>query len=200
MSLAAVPVFLYGRRLMPAGLRARSPRRSTLASPLLLYSGLVMTEVLFYPLAALALLAVARAVETAARCATRRSRSALIVRRDADARPGGRLPRRVRGRVVVDALLARDRTQAALRSGRSGLVARRGRSSRSRAPGALRRLLGNAHGGYPLGAAAAPRPTTTWRTSLVDGRRRCRSPRSCVLLVEAVRGRERDPARARCWP
>ena len=62
VSLAAVPVFLFGRRLM-------SPRYAllaavlTVASPLLLYSGLVMTEVLFYPLAAVALLAIARAVE-----------------------------------------------------------------------------------------------------------------------------------------
>ena len=37
----------------------------TVSSPLLLYTGLVMTEVLYYPLAALALLACARAVETA---------------------------------------------------------------------------------------------------------------------------------------
>ena len=63
MSLAAVPVFLYARRLMsmPYAVVAAA---LTLASPLLLYSGFVMTEVLFYPLAALTLLAVARAVET----------------------------------------------------------------------------------------------------------------------------------------
>src|SRR5437764_1005399 len=63
MSLAAVPVFLYARRLMslPYAIVAAA---LTLASPLLLYSGFVMTEVLFYPLAALTLLAVARAVET----------------------------------------------------------------------------------------------------------------------------------------
>jgi hypothetical protein len=63
MSLAAVPVFLYGRRLMPPPY-ALLAAALTLASPLLLYSGFVMTEVLFYPLAALALLATARAVET----------------------------------------------------------------------------------------------------------------------------------------
>ena len=65
VSLAAVPVFAYGRRLMPPAY-ALVAATLTVASPLLLYSGLVMTEVLFYPLAALTLLAVARAVETAA--------------------------------------------------------------------------------------------------------------------------------------
>jgi hypothetical protein len=64
MSLAAVPVFVFGRRLMPAGY-ALVAATLTVASPLLLYSGLVMTEVLFYPLAAAALLAVASAVSAA---------------------------------------------------------------------------------------------------------------------------------------
>jgi hypothetical protein len=63
MSLAAVPVFLYGRRIMPAAY-ACVAAALTLASPLVLYSGLVMTEVVFYPVAALTLLAIARAVET----------------------------------------------------------------------------------------------------------------------------------------
>jgi hypothetical protein len=65
VSLAAVPVFAYGRRLMPAPY-ALAAATLTVASPLLLYSGLVMTEVLFYPVAALTLLAIARAVATAA--------------------------------------------------------------------------------------------------------------------------------------
>ena len=65
MSLTAVPVFLYGRRLMPPAY-ALLAATLTLASPLLLYSGFVMTEVLFYPLAALTLLAITRAVETGA--------------------------------------------------------------------------------------------------------------------------------------
>jgi Dolichyl-phosphate-mannose-protein mannosyltransferase len=64
VSLAAVPVFAYGRRLMPPAY-ALLAAALTVASPLLLYSGLVMTEVLFYPLAALALLQTTRAVETA---------------------------------------------------------------------------------------------------------------------------------------
>lgn len=64
MSLVALPIFAYGRRHMrPAyGLVAAV---LALSSPLLLYSGFLMTEVLIYPLGALALLAAARAVETA---------------------------------------------------------------------------------------------------------------------------------------
>jgi Dolichyl-phosphate-mannose-protein mannosyltransferase len=64
MSLAAVPVYVYVRR--SAG-RVPSLLASalTLAAPVVLFSGYVMTEVLYYPLAAAALLAIARAVETA---------------------------------------------------------------------------------------------------------------------------------------
>lgn len=61
VSLAAVPVYVFGRRLM-APSYALLAAVLTVASPLLLYSGLVMTEVLFYPLAAVALLAVAHAI------------------------------------------------------------------------------------------------------------------------------------------
>lgn len=64
VSLAAVPVFIYGHRLMPPRY-ALLAAALTVASPLLLYSGLVMTEVVFYPVTALALLATSRAVETA---------------------------------------------------------------------------------------------------------------------------------------
>lgn len=66
VSLAAVPVFVYGRRLMSPGY-ALVGAVLTVASPLLLYSGLIMTEVLFYPLAAWTLLAIARAVASARR-------------------------------------------------------------------------------------------------------------------------------------
>jgi hypothetical protein len=68
MSLAAVPVFLWGRSL--CGTRwALVAAVLTLALPGLVYSGLVMTEVLFYPLLVLAGWAAARAIErpTAAR-------------------------------------------------------------------------------------------------------------------------------------
>jgi hypothetical protein len=62
-SLAAVPVVFYGRRLMPTPY-AFLAATLTVASPLLLYSGLVMTEVVYYPLAAAALLAISHAVAT----------------------------------------------------------------------------------------------------------------------------------------
>ena len=64
MSLTAVPLYFYGRRLMRPGY-ALLAGALALASPLLLYSGLIMTEVLIYPLGAVALVMIARAVETA---------------------------------------------------------------------------------------------------------------------------------------
>ena len=64
MSLVVVPLVAHGRKLMPAPY-ALIAAALAVASPMLLYSGLVMTEALFYPLSALALLATARAVETA---------------------------------------------------------------------------------------------------------------------------------------
>ncbi|HVV59025.1 MAG TPA: glycosyltransferase family 39 protein [Gaiellaceae bacterium] len=66
VSLAAVPVFAYCRRLVSPGY-ALAAAALTACSPLLLYSGLLMTEVLFYPLVAWTLLAVAQAVATASR-------------------------------------------------------------------------------------------------------------------------------------
>ena len=63
MSLTAVPLYFYGRRLMRPGY-ALLAGALALASPLVLYSGLIMTEVLVYPLGTLALLAIAHAVET----------------------------------------------------------------------------------------------------------------------------------------
>ena len=57
-------VYAYTRRLAPEGY-ALLAAALTLACPLVLFSGFVMTEVLYYPLAAAALLATARAVATA---------------------------------------------------------------------------------------------------------------------------------------
>jgi Dolichyl-phosphate-mannose-protein mannosyltransferase len=62
MSLAAVPVYLWGRRLVSRGW-ALSAAALTLAVPGLAYSGLVMTEVAFYPVFVLAAWAMARAVQ-----------------------------------------------------------------------------------------------------------------------------------------
>ena len=62
MSLAAVPVFLWGRRFL-SEVGAFVAAALTLAVPALAYSGLLMTEALYYPLVALALLALARVLE-----------------------------------------------------------------------------------------------------------------------------------------
>jgi hypothetical protein len=67
MSLAAVPVYLWGRSLVSRRW-AFAAAALTVAAPGLTYSGLVMTEVLFYPLLVLAAWA---AAETIARPALR---------------------------------------------------------------------------------------------------------------------------------
>ena len=61
MSLAAVPVYLWGRSLVSRR-SALVAAALTLAAPGLVYSGLVMTEVLFYPLLVLAAWAAAEAI------------------------------------------------------------------------------------------------------------------------------------------
>jgi hypothetical protein len=62
MSLTAIPVYLWGRRLMAPGW-ALVAAALTLALPGLLYSGLIMTEVAFLPVSLLAAWAMARALE-----------------------------------------------------------------------------------------------------------------------------------------
>ena len=61
MSLAAVPVYLWGRSLVSRR-SALIAAALTLATPGLVYSGLLMTEVLFYPLLVLAAWAGAEAI------------------------------------------------------------------------------------------------------------------------------------------
>lgn len=61
MSLAAVPVYLWGRTLVSRR-AAFAAAALTVATPVLAYSGLVMTEVLFYPLLAVAAWAGAEAI------------------------------------------------------------------------------------------------------------------------------------------
>jgi hypothetical protein len=61
MSLAAVPVYLWARTLVPRW-SALAASALTLATPVLAYSGLVMTEVLFYPLLVTAAWAGAEAI------------------------------------------------------------------------------------------------------------------------------------------
>jgi hypothetical protein len=63
MSLAAVPVYLWGRRLASPGW-ALVASALTLALPGLAYSGLLMTEVAFFPVLVLAAWRMGRALET----------------------------------------------------------------------------------------------------------------------------------------
>jgi hypothetical protein len=67
MSLAAVPVYLWGRSLLSPRL-ALLPAALTLLLPGLVYSGLVMSEVLFYPIFVVAAWAMARALERPTVC------------------------------------------------------------------------------------------------------------------------------------
>jgi hypothetical protein len=189
MSLAAVPVFVYGRRLL-SPMQALIAAALTLASPLLLYSGLVMTEVLFYPLAALTLFATAQAVERG----TIRAQAwalALIGAAAATRTQAVIFVGVLAGGALVDAVFARDR--ARLRAfwptwtvlGLAGLAV-------VAAPNLLGSYSGTIGGGYPLGASlrlgiehlaylalmTAVLPVVT----LV------------LLLVDAFRGREADPA------
>ena len=62
MSLAAIPAYLWARRL-GTGLWALAAAALTLALPALGYSSFVMTEVVYYPVVTLALLAAAVAIE-----------------------------------------------------------------------------------------------------------------------------------------
>jgi hypothetical protein len=109
VSLAAVPVFAYGRRLMPRRY-ALLAAALTLCSPLLLYSGLLMTEVLFYPLAAWALLATAHAVTTA-RLRDQAAAIVLIAAAVLTRTQGVVLLPAFGGAVLLDALFARSRAR-----------------------------------------------------------------------------------------
>jgi hypothetical protein len=62
MSLVAVPVYIWGRRLVGVGW-ALSAASLAVLPPALWYGGLLMTEALFYPVVTLALLALARMLE-----------------------------------------------------------------------------------------------------------------------------------------
>jgi Dolichyl-phosphate-mannose-protein mannosyltransferase len=74
MSLAAVPTYLWARRLVSRR-AAFAAAALALATPVLVYSGLLMTEVLFYPLLVLAAWAGAETIAEP----TRRNQSLLLV-------------------------------------------------------------------------------------------------------------------------
>jgi hypothetical protein len=150
VSLAAVPVFLYGRRLLPRRY-ALLAAGLTVASPLLLYSGLVMTEVLFYPVAALALVTVSRAVETAS---WRNQVEALVMIAVAVLTrvQGVVLVPVFAGAILLDAALARDRSR--LRAfWPVWLVLLAAVAAAAVAPGLFGSYAGTLRGSYPLGRA-----------------------------------------------
>ena len=150
VSLAAVPVFLYGRRLLPRRY-ALLAAGLTVASPLLLYSGLVMTEVLFYPVAALALVTVARAVETAS---TRDQLAALALIAVAVLTrvQGVVLVPVFAGAILLEAALARDRSRLR-RFWPVWLVLLAAGAAAAAAPGLFGSYAGTLRGSYPLGHA-----------------------------------------------
>ena len=187
MSLAAVPVFLYGRRVMPPPY-ALTAAALTVATPLLLYSGFVMTEVLFYPLAASTLIAIAYAVESGrgrdqvialaliAAAVTTRTQAVVLVPVLA-------------GAVLVDALLARDRSRLRtfwptwLALVAAVLVS-------AAAPSAFGSYSSVVGGGYPLGSSL--RLTYEHLAYIVLTTAVVPFAALGVLLTDAVRRRERD--------
>ena len=150
ISLAAVPVFLYGRRLMPRR-HALLAAALTVASPLLLYSGLVMTEVLFYPVGALALVVVALAVETGSH-RHQIVALALIALAVLTRVQGVVLVPVFAGAVLLDVAFARDRRR--LRSfWPLWLVLLCAAAATAAAPGLFGSYAGTLRGSYPLGRA-----------------------------------------------
>ena len=188
VSLAAVPVYFACRRVMPE-VYALVAAGLSLASPLLLYSGLVMTEVLFYPLSALVLVTIARAVTTA----SRRDQAiafgaivlALLTRTQAVVFVGV-----FALAVLVDAAFARDRSR--LRSFWPvwavlgiGVVAAAAR------PGLLGAYASTISGGYPLGRGLGL--TYDHFAYIAAATGVIPAAALVVLVVEAIRGHERNP-------
>jgi Dolichyl-phosphate-mannose-protein mannosyltransferase len=188
VSLAAVPVFVSGRRLM-------LPRYAllaavlTVASPLLLYSGLVMTEVLFYPLAALALLAVVRAVADK----TFRGQAiafalifaAVLTRTQAVVFVGV-----FAGAILLDAAFARERSH--LRSfWPTWVILGTAVAALAAAPSVVGSYAVALRGSYPLGPALRLSFEHLSYIALATGL----APFAALVLLAAaaLRGRERDP-------
>jgi hypothetical protein len=189
MSLVAVPVFFYGRRQMrPA--YALIAASLALVSPLVLYSGFLMTEVLIYPVGALALFAIARAIET----------TTLGHQAVAFGAIGAATLTRVQAVVLVavfvlailiDAALARTaRRMRAFWPVWSLLVAVV--ATVAVAPGVLGAYAGTLHGGYPLHASAAL--VAEHFAYLVLSTVVLPALALVLLLIEAARGRETNPA------
>ena len=152
MSLAAVPAYLWARRL-GTGIWALAAAALTLALPALGYSSFVMTEVAYYPLVTLALLAAAAMLErpTARRQALFAGALALAVLTRVQAIV---LVPVVVSALVVEALLAREPR-------RSSACSRRSRASRcSGSPTSAGRQPRAAPRRASSGATARPRTGT----------------------------------------
>jgi hypothetical protein len=150
VSLAAIPVYVYARRLMPARW-AIVAAVLTCASPLLLYAGFVMTEVLYYPVAALTLFAIARAVDTG----TSRDQGlaiVLVVVAALTRAQGIALAVVLPAAAVLDAVMSRDlrRLRAFWPSTAVLLI---GLAALFAFPGLVGAYGETLRGGYPLGSA-----------------------------------------------
>ncbi|MGH3002240.1 MAG: glycosyltransferase family 39 protein [Gaiellaceae bacterium] len=189
VSLAALPVYAYGRRLMPARY-ALVGAALTVASPLLLYSGLVMTEVLFYPLAALALLAIARAVATAA--LRDQALALLLVAAAVLARTQAVVFVVVfLAAILLDAAFARSPGKLRAFWPTSALCAAAAVAAAA-LPGAVGAYSGTLRGGYPL--AAGLRLSFDHLSLLALSTGVVPAAALVLLTARAVRARERDPA------
>ena len=188
MSLAAVPVFAYGRRLMPNAY-ALLAAALTVASPLLLYTGFVMTEVLYYPLAAFVVLAIARAVATAR---LRDQAIALVL-------VAAAVLTRVQAVVLVpvfctgallDAAMARETARLRRLWPLWALVVA-GAVAVAASPGLFGAYAGTFSGGYPLGGSLR----LVWYHLAYIVLLVAVAPvaAAAVLLAEGVRGRTPDP-------
>jgi hypothetical protein len=187
MSLTAVPVFLYGRRLMPPAY-ALLAATLTLGSPLLLYSGFVMTEALFYPLAALTLLTITRAVETGA-VRDQTIALALIAAAIATRTQAVVFVAVLAAAALLDSAVARDRTR--LRSfWPTWLTVLVAALVTVTAPGVFGSYAGTLSGGYPI--AASLRLTYEHLAYLALSTAILPFAALGVLGVEALRGRNRD--------
>jgi hypothetical protein len=188
-SLAAVPVFFFGRRLMPPAY-ALLAATLTVASPLLLYSGLVMTEVLFYPVAAVALLAMSRAVARATLRDQAIAVAAIFVAVLTRTQAVVFLPLFALA-IFLDAWFAR--AWSRLRAfWPTWLVLAAGTAVVALSPSTVGSYAGVLRGSYPIGAALRLSYEHLSYVALASGL----VPFAAVLLmgIAAARGRERDPA------
>ena len=189
VSLAAVPVFMLGRRLM-ADRYALVASVLTVAAPVLLYSGLVMTEVLFYPIAACALLVIAYAVSSG----TVQSQvcAFVAVLLAAATRPQAVVFVPVlAAAIMLDALCARDGSR--LRSfWPTWLVVGGSVLALAAFPSLVGAYAGTLRGGYPLGDGLRLSAEHLSFAALACGL----IPFAAVvtLSLRAIRGLEQDPA------